>query len=372
MLLDTTSAESTKSTNKSHMAYWSLYCDHVGLDEYAFALDSDPCKVACAEEEGVLIAFKQYVVCHPRDTKKKKAKGTTAGNNTVAYAEQCVSSVRSWYERRCKRQIGVRDARGWSSRESREISKALSKIQGDRADPRPPILADDMLALRAECDLEDDLVDVLMFAIANLCWADIKRVGDLLPDPAEVAKGWNPANRLHRGRVTIRRHGRKWHDIIIDHKPPKNDPTGFHRHESVLTTGPEHDLLNPANNLKRYLLRDGDPASVDASSIPLFRHPKTKKEVTKEQFRSWLSRKFTAAGRPQFVGCGHSLRIGGATTLFALEGPEAVKALGGWTSEVYRIYIHLSREQRRKYVRLMGRQTSSATVPARNAPLGRV
>ena len=59
-----------------------------------------------------------------------------------------------------------------------------------------------------------------------------------------------------------------------------------------------------------------------------------------------MSRKFEAAKLHQFVGKAHSLRIGGATTLFVLEGAEAVKALGGWASEVFRHYLHLTGEHR--------------------------
>ena len=72
------------------------------------------------------------------------------------------------------------------------------------------------------------------------------------------------------------------------------------------------------------------------------------------------------------MGKAHSLRIGGATTLFELEGAEDVKALGGWASEVFRHYVHLTREQRPTYVRRMGQQSASGTVPHRNLPIGLV
>ena len=73
----------------------------------------------------------------------------------------------------------------------------------------------------------------------------------------------------------------------------------------------------------------------------------------KIDFRRWMSKKFEAAAVHQFVGKAHSLRIGGATTLFELEGAEAVKSLGGWATEVFRHYVHLTREQRSAYVRRM-------------------
>ena len=165
------------------------------------------------------------------------------------------------------------------------------------------------------------------------------------------------------------------HDIFINHKPPKADPTGIYRHESCLSTGPASELLSPANALKRLFLRDGDPRGTDMAQQPVFRDPVTKKEITKIYFRRWISKKLEAAKLHQFVGKAHSLRIGGATTLFKLEGAKAVnavKALGGWASEVFRHYVHLTREQRSAYVRRMGQQSASGTVPHRKLPVGRV
>lgn len=56
-----------------------------------------------------------------------------------------------------------------------------------------------------------------------------------------------------------------------------------------------------------------------------------------------MAKNFFAAKLQQFVGKAHSLRIGGATTLFELEGAEAVKVLGGWASKVFRRNVHLNR-----------------------------
>ena len=49
-----------------------------------------------------------------------------------------------------------------------------------------------------------------------------------------------------------------------------------------------------------------------------------------------------------------------------------MKALGGWASEVFRHYVHLTREQWSAYVRRMGQQSASGTVPHRNLPIERV
>ena len=106
------------------------------------------------------------------------------------------------------------------------------------------------------------------------------------------------------------------HDIVINHKPPKADPTGMYRHESCLSTGPASELLSPVNALKRLFLRDSDPKGTDMAQQPVFRDPATRKEITKSDFRRWMSKKFEAAELHQFVGKAHSLRIGGAATLF--------------------------------------------------------
>ena len=62
---------------------------------------------------------------------------------------------------------------------------------------------------------------------------------------------------------------------------------------------------------------------------PVFCDPVTRKKITKIDFRRWMLKKFEADKLHQFVGKAHSLRIGGATTLFELEGAEAVMVLCG-------------------------------------------
>ena len=114
----------------------------------------------------------------------------------------------------------------------------------------------------------------------------------------------------------------------------------MYRHESCLSEGPARELLSPSNALKRLFLRDGDPKGTGMAQQPVFRDPVTRKEITKIDLRRWMSKKFEAAELHQFVGKAHSLRIGGATTLFELEGAEDVKGLGGWASEVFRHYMH--------------------------------
>ena len=371
-LIASAPAPSSTATYGSHMRFFVEFCEQTGIDPEKFASNPHPSTEELQEEDGVLIAFKQHASRAPRKPGKKKLAGTRNGRSTVGYASSCMSTARLFYERRVQRTVGLCGPKGRSSTRMLEVTKALAKRQPEPQPPRPPILAEHMLAMRGQCDLEGSDTDVLMWAIANTCWADIKRLGDLLSSPEEAARGWNPDSRLHRDRITIVANRKGGHDIIINHKPPKADPTGMYRHESCLSTGPASELLNPANALKRLFLRDGDPKGTDMAQQPVFRDPATRKEIAKIDFRRWMSKKFEAAGLRQFVGKAHSLRIGGATTLFELEGAEAVKALGGWASEVFRHYVHLTREQRSAYVRRMGQQSASGTVPHRNLPIGRV
>ena len=108
-----------------------------------------------------------------------------------------------------------------------EATKALAKRHPEHQPPRPPILAKHMLAMREKCDLEGSDTDVLMWAIANTFWEDIKRLGDLLSSPEEAARGCNPDFRLQRGRIAIVANHRGGHDVVINHNLPKADPTGM-------------------------------------------------------------------------------------------------------------------------------------------------
>ena len=84
-----------------------------------------------------------------------------------------------------------------------------------------------------------------------------------------------------------------------------------------------------------------DPAgSADPASTPLFRDPSTGRSITKQGVHALVKQLMAAVHEnPQHFGT-HSLRIGGATALFAAGAdPTVIRTMGRWSSDIYRLYV---------------------------------
>ena len=89
-------------------------------------------------------------------------------------------------------------------------------------------------------------------------------------------------------------------------------------------------------------LRRVDPygwAKGDATA-PLFRDPSTNSPLLTSGLRDEIRRIMTAIGENANEFGTHSLRIGGATALFAAgASPEVIRTMGRWSSDCYRLYV---------------------------------
>ena len=93
----------------------------------------------------------------------------------------------------------------------------------------------------------------------------------------------------------------------------------------------------------RNLFRVDPVARADAASTPLFRVGNTageRKPLTTTHVRSWVKALMVSVGEnPEQFGA-HSLRIGGATALFAAGAePTIIRTMGRWSSDIYRLYV---------------------------------
>jgi len=81
-----------------------------------------------------------------------------------------------------------------------------------------------------------------------------------------------------------------------------------------------------------------DPAA--AKFTPLFRL-RSGSPITVDMLRDWVKRLMQGIGlEPAHFGA-HSLRIGGATALFAAGAdPNIIRTMGRWSSDCYRLYVH--------------------------------
>ena len=102
-------------------------------------------------------------------------------------------------------------------------------------------------------------------------------------------------------------------------------------------------LFDPVEELWQLFRIDGCKRA-DAATTPLFRG-KTGGALTVRQVREMVKALMAAVGcDPDRFGA-HSLRIGGATAALAAGvDPAVIRAMGRWSSEVYEIYMRLTRE----------------------------
>ena len=99
------------------------------------------------------------------------------------------------------------------------------------------------------------------------------------------------------------------------------------------------DAVADMNNLLRV-----DPVdAAKAHSTPMFRLTKadgSRAPLTVEAIRNWAKTLAHSVGQdPAHFGA-HSLRIGGATALFAAGAdPTVIRTMGRWSSDCYRLYV---------------------------------
>jgi hypothetical protein len=84
-----------------------------------------------------------------------------------------------------------------------------------------------------------------------------------------------------------------------------------------------------------------DPASDRPKHlVPLFRVPSTNASVAKKDVHALVKTLMAAVSENPVHFGSHSLRIGGATALFAQGAdPTVIRTMGRWSSDIYRLYV---------------------------------
>lgn len=81
-------------------------------------------------------------------------------------------------------------------------------------------------------------------------------------------------------------------------------------------------------------------------ATPLFRDPTTGRPLQYQEINEWVKALMASVGEPEAQFSSHSLRIGGATALFAQGANETViRTMGRWSSDMYRLYVRACFEQ---------------------------
>ena len=111
----------------------------------------------------MLDLFLVYVVYYPRRGKDR---------NTVDYAESCLSGVLDWVFRRHGRRPGPPD--GFSRSHALLVRGLRKVVPKSPKNPRLPILASHLRAIRRCLNLSGDARDRVLWAFFLCCWQGVR------------------------------------------------------------------------------------------------------------------------------------------------------------------------------------------------------
>jgi hypothetical protein len=123
------------------------------------------------------------------------------------------------------------------------------------------------------------------------------------------------------------------------------------------------EFVDAVAEMRNLLIVDPVPEEA-AASTPLFRDPATNTPIRYDLVNSTIKELMVAAGESADGFSTHSLRIGGATALFASGASETIiRTMGRWSSDLHRLYVRACFEQCCDWTRRAG-STEVSTVNA--------
>ena len=221
------------------------------------------------------------------------------------------------------------------------VKRVQATMEGNRRE-RLPITPDILRKLKGIwASTSSDPDSKLIWAACCLCFFAFLRVGEMTtPD----AKSYDPGVHLCLSDVAVDS-ARNPSFVRISIKQSKTDP--FRRGICLFVGRTDAELCPVAAILSFLLCRGSAPG-------PLFRFA-SGEYLTRKRFVELVRAALTRAGIDQSKYCGHSFRIGAATTA-AARGIEdsIIKTLGRWESVAYLQYVRIPRERLTQYSRVLG------------------
>ena len=251
-------------------------------------------------------------------------------------ARKYVSQVQGWHRRRADAGFGI----GGDTPlfRLRALIKGLRKERGDGpALRRWGVRTQHLARALAEQLAGGSRVEQNWRAALTVGFCGLLRGGEFALQDGEA---FDAARHLTRGDVRFfTEDGIRHAGVMI--RQLKTTNTNDKRVEVILRGG--GTLFDPVEELWQ-LFRIDRCKREEAATTPLFRGA-TRDALTVRQVRDMIKALMAAIGcDPDRYGA-HSLRIGGATAALAAGiEPAVIRAMGRWSSEVYEIYMRLTRE----------------------------
>ena len=229
------------------------------------------------------------------------------------------------------------------------VLKGIARTRSKRKKRRDPITSDrlrtftDNIGALRLTSTDEAMVTAAMW----LGMMGLLRAGEMT---TKTQAGFDPAVNANRRDVTIHRStgGRLAHLTFLL-RQSKCDQTGRGVVVTMYASGTEHCAV-------RYMARYLDLTSGRPADGPLFQFQASAatKPLTRHKLNSFLQSLAKASGsQPQYTTT-HSLRQGGAVTLFALGyTADFIKKAGRWLSGAYEVYLSIPDRDRESMARKM-------------------
>jgi hypothetical protein len=323
------SADGAMGENTTGVRAWKEFCAKIGIS-YLRPLDPNASLADKLEEEQLAMRFVCSLV------QERGIQVDTAANY--------LGQVQGFAARRC----GVKLAGGLKLARLPAMLKGLKRIVGDKPRAERRGIAAHLLRKAMDKVLDPEIPShANLRALLSVAFQGLLRSAEFCDDGKKTTMRKILENLPTRSDLVYLDRLK----AVVMMRPCKNM-----RHLKgktvplVLGAGGEYiDAVAELNNLMRV-----DPAELGREDTPLFRNPKGS-PFTYDQINRLVKMLMREVGEDEHAFSTHSLRIGGATALFAAgASPTVIRTMGRWSSDCYRLYVRASYESTLYWTKMCG------------------
>ena len=212
------------------------------------------------------------------------------------------------------------------------VIRGVKKLTGSPTRTRLPITLALLVQLQETWQASQSTKDAsMLWAAATMCFFGFLRIGEVV---APLDLEFDPGVHLSAADVSVDSHSSPSY-IAVNIKASKIDP--FRRGVTIYL-GRTRGTICPVVATLKYMVER------DLSKGPLFRF-ENGRVLTRERFVTAVREALTTKGVDSSKYCGHSFRIGAATTA-AKRGIQdsLIRTMGRWESSAYLLYIRTPRD----------------------------
>ena len=314
LALDHCSSDKHRGRKHTGVVAWKAFCRDIMLTTPHRPLDPNAPLLVKLEEEWMFMQFACALV-ETRDI-------------TWATLKNYCSAVQGWHAH----EHGIKLAAGLKMERLPAMLKGIRRLLGDKPARIRRGIAPQMLkkAMDKCLDPSNPLHANIRAALATALQGLLRSAEYTL----KSGKRWS--NQLHLSRKDII-------ELISERMTIMMAPCKNMRHLSgktcPLVIGAGGATVDAVAEVRNLLAVDPTPAG-HGGITPLFRDPATGAALSTDYIRKMVKDLMLAIGEnPDHFGS-HSLRIGGATALFAQGADETViRTMGRWSSDIHKLYV---------------------------------